>query len=49
MLALTLSFSSFKIHKWQAGPIFKLGLEFSVGIPSREGGGKGLIMPWACR
>ena len=46
MLVLTLSFSSFKIYKCPAGPIFKLGLEFSVGIPSGGGGG---LMPWACR
>ena len=39
MLVLTLSFSSFKIYKCPAGPIFKLGLEFSVGIPSGGGGG----------
>ena len=37
-----LSFSSFKTYRCPAGPIFKLGLEFSVGTPSRGGGGGGL-------
>ena len=41
MLVLFLSFSSFKTYKCPAGPIFKLGLEFSVGTPSGGEGGRG--------
>ena len=45
MLVLTLSFSSFKIYKCPAGPIFKLGLEFSVGTLSGGEGGAALALP----